>query len=298
MNTQPLLAVKCLVYNHEPYLCDCLNGFVMQKTTFPFICIVHDDASTDNSAKIIREYAEKYPDIIKPIYETENQYSKNDGSLTKVINDAIPDNVKYIAICEGDDYWIDPNKLQMQVNIMEKKNIGFSYTYSLKKKGNNKKLMKRKNNSFSSMLKSYSVPAQTMVFRYDGYKQYLKECSPENKKWMMGDFPLALWFSVNSKVLQIKKVTAIYRILNISANHQASLEKAKIFLKSSMDVKLFFVRKYNLPFSEEYINNLFLYSLAHKAYYFHDYEEMKKICNKMNFFSAKAFILKLVSKVL
>lgn len=70
-----LVSIRCLVYNHEAYLRQCLDGFVMQKTNFRFEAIVHDDASTDGSAAIIREYAEKYPDIIKPIFETENQYS-------------------------------------------------------------------------------------------------------------------------------------------------------------------------------------------------------------------------------
>lgn len=117
---KPLVAIKCLVYNHEPYLRDCFEGFVMQQTTFPFVAIVHDDASTDGSAAIIREYEEKYPDIIKPIYETENQYSKRDGSLTRIMNAAIEaTGAKYVAMCEGDDYWTDPLKLQKQVDFME-----------------------------------------------------------------------------------------------------------------------------------------------------------------------------------
>ena len=74
-----LVAIRCTVYNHEPYLRDCLEGFVMQKTNFRFVAVVHDDASTDNSAAIIREYEEKYHDIIKPIYEADKQYSKRDG---------------------------------------------------------------------------------------------------------------------------------------------------------------------------------------------------------------------------
>ena len=123
MSEKILVAINCCVYNHEPYLRDCLQGFVMQKTDFPFVAIVHDDASTDNSAAIIREYAEKYPDIIKPIYETENQFSKADGSLGRVINRAIEaTGAKYIAMCEGDDYWIDPLKLQKQVDFMEANN--------------------------------------------------------------------------------------------------------------------------------------------------------------------------------
>ena len=84
--SSPLLAIKCLAYNHEPYIRQCLDGFVMQKTDFPFIAIVHDDASTDKTADIIREYAEKYPDIIKPIFESENQYSKRNGSIRRIIN--------------------------------------------------------------------------------------------------------------------------------------------------------------------------------------------------------------------
>lgn len=115
-----LVAIHCLVYNHEPYLRDCLEGFVMQQTNFPFVAIVHDDASTDGSAAIIREYEEKYPNIIKPIYETENQYSKHDGSLGRIMNAAIDaTGAKYVAMCEGDDYWTDPLKLQKQVDFLE-----------------------------------------------------------------------------------------------------------------------------------------------------------------------------------
>lgn len=112
-----MVSIKCLVYNHEPYLRDCLNGFIMQNTSFKFEAIVHDDASTDGSTAIIREYAAKYPDIIKPIYEKENQYSKHDGSLSKIMNAECQG--KYIAMCEGDDYWTDPLKLQKQVDFLE-----------------------------------------------------------------------------------------------------------------------------------------------------------------------------------
>lgn len=112
-----IVSIKCLVYNHEPYLRDCLNGFIMQKTNFRFEAIVHDDCSTDHSRDIIREYAEKYPNIIKPVFEQENQYSKHDGSLDKKIDKFLTG--KYIAMCEGDDYWVDPLKLQKQVDFME-----------------------------------------------------------------------------------------------------------------------------------------------------------------------------------
>lgn len=113
----PLVTIRCCTYNHEKFIRQTLDGFVMQKTDFPFEAIVHDDASTDGTAAIIREYAEKYPDIIKPIIEKENQYSKKDGSLLRILNAHTKG--KYAAICEGDDYWTDPLKLQKQVDYME-----------------------------------------------------------------------------------------------------------------------------------------------------------------------------------
>ncbi|MBN2766695.1 MAG: glycosyltransferase family 2 protein [Paludibacteraceae bacterium] len=115
--TEPLVSICCLCYNHEPYIRDCLDGFMMQKTNFAFEVLIHDDASTDKSADIIREYEAKYPGIIKPIYQTENQYSKGVGvSMTYQFPRA---KGKYIAMCEGDDYWTDPYKLQKQVDFLE-----------------------------------------------------------------------------------------------------------------------------------------------------------------------------------
>lgn len=112
-----MVTIRCLAYNHEPYIRQCLDGFVMQKTNFRFEAVVHDDASTDGTADIIREYSAKYPEIIKPIFEIENQYSKRDGSLRRIMNAHMKG--KYIAICEGDDYWTDPLKLQKQVDFLE-----------------------------------------------------------------------------------------------------------------------------------------------------------------------------------
>lgn len=112
-----MVTIRCLTYNHEPYIRQCLEGFVKQKTSFRFEAIVHDDASTDGTTTVIREYAERYPDIIKPIYETENQYSKHDGSIRRIMD--AHTHGKYVAICEGDDYWTDPYKLQKQVDFLE-----------------------------------------------------------------------------------------------------------------------------------------------------------------------------------
>jgi len=113
-----MVSIVCDAYKHEKYIADALESFLMQKTNFPFEILVHDDASTDRTAEIIREYEKQYPDLIKPIYETENQYSKQDGSLARIQFGRVKG--KYTAICEGDDYWTDPLKLQKQFDAMEK----------------------------------------------------------------------------------------------------------------------------------------------------------------------------------
>jgi len=109
-----------MTYNHRPYLRQCLDGFVMQKTNFDFVAVVHDDSSSDGTAEIIMEYAKKYPDIIKPYFEEQNLYSKGDGSLLMKMDELVSSyQPEYIAFCEGDDFWTDPEKLQKQVYILD-----------------------------------------------------------------------------------------------------------------------------------------------------------------------------------
>lgn len=113
--TKCKVSICCLAYNHAKFIRQALDGFVMQKTNFPFEVLIHDDASTDGTADIIREYEAKHPDIIKPIYQTENQWTKQNVSnfnFSRVQSE-------YVALCEGDDYWTDPLKLQKQVDFLD-----------------------------------------------------------------------------------------------------------------------------------------------------------------------------------
>jgi len=115
---QPLVSICCLTYNHAPFIRKCLEGFLMQETSFPVEILIHDDASTDGTDNIIKEYTEKYPDRIFPLFEEENQYSKPHHKHLDLYNYERARG-KYIAYCEGDDYWTDPLKLQKQVDFME-----------------------------------------------------------------------------------------------------------------------------------------------------------------------------------
>lgn len=112
-----LVSVCCITYNHFLYIRESIDSFLMQVTDFPFEVIIHDDASTDRTSEIIMEYAQKYPDIIKPIIQTENQFAK--GGLINPRFVFPKAKGKYIALCEGDDYWTDCNKLQKQVQFLE-----------------------------------------------------------------------------------------------------------------------------------------------------------------------------------
>lgn len=117
MHKEALVSICCLAYNHGNFIKQCLDGFLMQQTNFKFEVLIHDDASTDNTAKIIKGYEKKYSGIFKPIYQSENQYSKGVKPIFKFLFPRAKG--KYIALCEGDDYWTDPLKLQKQVDFLE-----------------------------------------------------------------------------------------------------------------------------------------------------------------------------------
>tara|TARA_R110001583_G_scaffold8896_2_gene41975 strand:- start:24503 stop:25489 length:987 start_codon:yes stop_codon:yes gene_type:complete len=124
--TKPLVSINCITYNHENYIAKTIEGFLIQKTTFPIEIVICEDASTDNTAKIIQEYVDKYPDLIIPLFQETNQYSKGKNPGFEI---AMPKcRGKYIAHCEGDDYWTDPYKLQKQVDFMES-NTEYSFIF-------------------------------------------------------------------------------------------------------------------------------------------------------------------------
>ena len=115
-NVRPTVSICCITYNHAPYIRSALDGFLMQETDFAYEILIHDDASTDGTADIIREYTARYPDIIKPILREENQYSKGISNIS--IFNFPRARGEFIAMCEGDDYWTDPHKLRKQVDFL------------------------------------------------------------------------------------------------------------------------------------------------------------------------------------
>jgi glycosyltransferase involved in cell wall biosynthesis len=117
-NTDPVLIIFCLTYNHGKFIREAIEGFLMQETTFPVVIFIHDDASTDGTDEIIREYARRYPHLFQVSLQKENQFEKNNPAYFARL--LCEQQGEFIALCEGDDRWTDPEKLQRQVDFLEK----------------------------------------------------------------------------------------------------------------------------------------------------------------------------------
>ena len=205
-NRPVMVTIRCITFNQAPYIRQCLDGFVMQKTNFRFEAIVHDDASTDGTADIVREYSEKYPDIIRPIIETENQFTIGGfQQINKMIYPLIRG--KYLADCEGDDYWTDPLKLQKQVDYLESHpectlTLSNGYGYIEKEKLtvllNPIPIKESRVITMHEVLKEKNglIPTASMLFR--------KEMVESEPDWCLrapvGDRPLRMWCAINGTV--------------------------------------------------------------------------------------------------
>ena len=262
-----LVSVCCITYNHEPYIRQCLEGFMMQKTTFPFEVLIHDDASTDGTAGIIKEYEVKYPNIIKPIYQKENQYSK--GIKISPTFQYPRAKGKYIALCEGDDYWIDPYKLQKQVDFLET-HSEYGLCYAKAKCFNQEKQqwegkLGEDYVSFENLLCENTIPTLTVMFRKILLFQYYREIDICKMNWKMGDYPLWLWIAEKSKLYFQSQTVAVYRILKESASHSQSQERYIQFYQSCRDIQIFFIKRHGeldlLRWVDEYYN-IRLYQLC------------------------------------
>lgn len=215
MNEEVLMvSICCTTYNHRAYIRDCLEGFVNQKTNFKFEVLVHDDASTDGTQEIIKEYERKYPDIIKPIYQTENQFSK--GVLISRIFQYPRIQGKYYAMCEGDDYWCDENKLQKQVDFLEKHPDYSACVHNVKMYNctTNKVRLINPNDY------DYDISLKDIVINYGSCfhtssvvaKKEFYLCPKEFKFSSIGDYPRAIYLAVNGKIHYFKDVMSVYRV--------------------------------------------------------------------------------------
>jgi glycosyltransferase involved in cell wall biosynthesis len=209
----PLVSVICFTYNHSKFIGETLNGFVNQKVNFLVKYIVHDDASTDKSQEIIEEYSSLYPKELCAICQVENQRSKGSGVVSSLVMPLATG--KYIAFCEGDDYWIDNRKLQKQVDFLEANprfSICFSPAKIVDKEGNELEISNESTPSvttFKDLLKGNYLNTPTVMIRREALPDPLPEWI---KKMPMGDWPLLLLASLNGDIKMFQEPMVAYRI--------------------------------------------------------------------------------------
>lgn len=278
----PLVSILCLVYNHRNFIRKCLDGFVMQQTNFPIEILIHDDASTDGSAEIIREYEKKYPMLFKPIYQSINQYSK--GIPVSHTYQYPRCSGKYIATCEGDDYWKDPLKLQKQIAFLEEHpDYGLSHTEAdmlwQETQKTDQAINRRAgivNETRDSgrqlceaiLIGKYVVRTPSVVMRKGLCMEALKKdpflFSPH---FLMGDTPLWLELSRMCNFHYLPESTVAYRRNFGSVSRQTDLKKQLRFRLSGAELRMYFSSKYKLSpeiarqIKHYYATSLFLYSI-------------------------------------
>ena len=246
MNDEVVVSISCITFNHENYLRECFEGFLMQKCDFKFEVLVHDDASTDNTAKIILEYQAKYPDIFKPLIQRQNQYSQGIRGINAKFNFSRSQG-KYIALCEGDDYWTDPFKLQKQVTFLEQ-NLNYSMCF-------HNAVLLDENNSSSGLFRplesreytaveilgNWTIPTASVLFRKD--KMDFTRCS--NPNYIYGDIVMFLTMAEYGKIWCFSEPMSVYRVHpNGMASVKMTTKKLKEIIIHYKEIQNDFSNKY------------------------------------------------------
>jgi len=231
---KPLVSICCITYNHEHYIKNALEGFLMQKTNFPYEIVISDDCSKDGTRAVIEEYKLKHPDKFQDVSP-----EKNIGSSANFIYVQQCAKGKYIAICEGDDFWTDPNKLQKQVDILEADETLMACCTDCSVVDNNNNILKERRgnvvkedkagiydlrNFFSE---NHQYPTLTMVYR-NVHKEEIATKYAYTQNRFLGDWTLWIILLIYGDMYYLNEVTAAYRINPTSVTHTVGrVDRAK-----------------------------------------------------------------------
>ena len=242
----PLVSVVVTTYNHGLYLACALDAILAQRCDFGVEIILGEDCSTDGTLLVCREYAEKYPDKITLIASTENVGWR--ANYHRCVEAA---RGKYIAFCDGDDYWCDPTRLAEQVTLMESNpKVGLCYTLA-ERRDENGVLVGRfpvgaGHTTLDALLHDWCVENCTTLARRELVLDYYATEKPENRpEWLTEDLPMWLFVAAHSEVAYIERATAVHRVFPDSVSHSTSLAKRLAFCDSSSNIKLWFDECYN-----------------------------------------------------
>ena len=242
----PLVSVCVTTYNHEPYLADALDAILSQECDFGVEIILGEDCSSDNTLEICKQYAERYPMHITLIASAENVgWRENYRRCVEAARG------KYIAFCDGDDYWCDANRLAEQVALMEQNGrVGLCYTLAERRDERGELIghfpKGKGHTSLDALLHDWCVENCTTLARRELVQDYYKTEEPENRpEWLTEDLPMWLFVAAHSEVAYVDRVTAVHRVFPDSVSHSTSLAKRLAFCDSSSNIKLWFDERYN-----------------------------------------------------
>ena len=242
----PLVSVCVTTYNHEAYLATALDAILAQRCDFGVEIVLGEDCSSDKTLSICREYADKYPENITLIASTENVGWR--ANYRRCVESA---RGKYIAFCDGDDYWCNENRLAEQVALMEQNpNIGLCYTLAERRNKEGSFIghfpAKEGHTSLNDLLHDWCIENCTTLARRDLVLAYYATEKPENHaEWLTEDLPMWLFVAAHSEVAYIYRATAVHRVFPDSVSHSTSLAKRLAFCDSSSNIKLWFDKRYN-----------------------------------------------------
>lgn len=295
-----VVSICTLTYNHEDFIKDCIEGILTQETNFAFELLIHDDASTDNTQNIIKEYTSKYPLIIKPIYQTVNQHSQ--GINPSVFYNYPRANGDYIAWCEGDDYWIDKNKLTLQIEMMQNNpqcelsfHSAVQVDYSHDKiddeiigvYGNQNAIIPLED----IMHKHYGMIPTASCIVNQKVKKELLSFQKERPYLSIGDLYMQFFGAKNAGALYIHKIMSVYRI----CTKESWSHNIKEYVDKRIQHELAMIRSYrelnqltNNMYEEEFkfliAHRIYLLGLSHSKNsietYNHMYSNFYKILNE------------------
>jgi len=271
INKSAFVSVCMITYNHEFYISQAIEGVLMQNCNFPYELIISDDSSTDNTYNICKKYANENSNI-KLLQSVRNQ-----GMMANFLRALNQCTGKYIAICEGDDYWIDSLKLQKQVDFLNNNNdFGLVYTdYSVYYQEN--RYLKESfssyfnekppsGNIFQTLLNNNTIATLTVMARSELIMDALAILKDSLYKFKMGDYPLWLQMALNTKIKYLSDITSVYRVSRDSASNHSNLNKRYEFLQSMYDIKFFFCNRYNLIQEREEILKSYNRFICYKAF--------------------------------
>lgn len=261
---KPLVSIICTTYNHEPYITDAIQGFLRQETDFSFEILIRDDCSTDKTAEIIKQYEKQYPQLIKPVYEVENTFSKGIKPMPELFKKAQGD---YIALCEGDDYWTDKNKLQIQVDIFKQyKTIDMCFHQAMKIDMRNQKKLEigvyLNDDGVVSVediiLKSKGqIPTASMLIRKNVLED-LKVFYSLKQQYKVGDIFMQFFSSKRGGAYFVKKTMSVYRHYTegswssnqLNNNYEKKILSANSRIQAYEDLDEFENNNFTLTFKE------------------------------------------------